>query len=173
MQRDSGLLDKNHHTLRRDAQTMLALYWLMRSAHILAGTAWVGGSIMYLVVVLPALRLGGATPQISATIAANFKRLTNLCMGILLLSGGYLVFDRLTTTTLGWSYLLVLVLKIVAALAMFALAFYLGQSRVRKLAKYATRFSHFAPQLMVALGILVFALGALLNLLFEMALAPK
>lgn len=152
---------------------MLALDWLMRSAHILAGTVWVGGSIMYLIVVLPALRLGGAAPQVSGAIAANFKRVTNLCMGVLLLSGGYLVVARLTTTTLGWSYVLVLILKIVVALAMFALAFYLGQSRVRKLAKQVTRFSQAAPQLMVVLGIVVFALGALLNLLFEMALAPK
>ncbi|MEO7022341.1 MAG: hypothetical protein ABI234_19490 [Ktedonobacteraceae bacterium] len=152
---------------------MFAIDWLMRSAHILAGTAWVGGSIMYLVVVIPALRLGGAAPQVSTAIAAHFKRLTNLCIGVLLLSGGYLVFNRLTTPTLGWSYLLVLILKIVAALAMFALAFYLGQSRVRKLAKHATRFSQVAPQLMLALGILVFLLGALLNLLFEMAIAPK
>ncbi|MGH2481621.1 MAG: hypothetical protein ACRDHW_18365, partial [Ktedonobacteraceae bacterium] len=77
---------------------MFALDWLMRAAHILAGTAWVGGSIMYLVVVVPVLRLGGATPQVSAAIATQFKRLTNLCIGVLLLSGGFLVFDRLTTT---------------------------------------------------------------------------
>ena len=129
--------------------------------------------MMYLVVVLPALRLSGAPPQIGATIAAHFKRLTNLCIGVLLLTGGFLVFDRLTTTRLGWPYLLVLILKILAALAMFALAFYMGESRVRKLAKQNTRFSQVAPRLMVALGILVFALGALLNLLFELTIAPK
>ncbi len=152
---------------------MFAIDWLMRAAHILAGTAWVGGSIMYLVVVIPALRVAGATPQVSAAIAGHFKRLTNLCIGVLLLSGGFLVFDRLTTTTLGWPYLLVLILKILAALLMFALAFYMGESRVRKLARRTTRFSQAAPQLMVALGVLVFALGALLNLLFEMAIASK
>lgn len=147
--------------------------WLMRSAHVLAGAIWVGGSIMYLVVVIPALRLGGPAPKVSAAIAANFKRLTNLCIGVLLLSGGYLVFARLTQTTLGWSYLLTLVLKIVAALAMFALAMYMGQSDVRKLAKRSTRFSQVAPKLMVALGVLVFVLGALLNLLFELTIAPR
>jgi putative copper export protein len=152
---------------------MIVFDWLMRAAHVLAGAAWVGGSIMYLVVVIPALRLGGATPQVSAAIAENFKRLTSLCMGVLLLSGGYLVFNRLTQTTLGGSYLLVLILKIAAALAMFALAFYMAQNKVRKLAKRTTRFSQAAPQLMVALGILVFGLGALLNLLFELTIAPK
>lgn len=152
---------------------MLEIHWLMRTVHLLAGAAWVGGSIMYLVVVVPALRLGGSDTKVSAAIAAQFKRLTNLCIYMLLLTGGYLLFDRLTQTTLGWPYLVVLVLKIATALAMFALAFYMGQSNVRKLARQTTRFSQFAPRLMVALGILVFMLGAMLNLLFEMTIAPK
>lgn len=152
---------------------MLAISWLMRAAHVLAGTAWVGGSIMYLVVIVPALRLAGPAPKVSAAIAAQFKRLTNICIFVLLLTGGYLVFDRLTQTTLGWPYLVTLALKIAAALAMFALAFYMGQSSVRKLAKRSTRFSQFAPKLMVVLGVLVFVLGALLDLLFELTIAPK
>lgn len=152
---------------------MLGIDWVMRSAHVLAGAAWVGGNIMYLAVVIPALRLGGPAPKVGAAIAAHFKRLTNVCMGVLLLSGGYLVFDRLSSTALGWPYLLVLVLKVLGALAMFALALYMGQSDVRKLARRSTRFSQAAPKLMVALGVLVFVLGALLNLLFELATAPK
>lgn len=151
---------------------MVEISWLMRSAHTLAAATWVGGSILYLIVVLPALRLGGPAPKISSVIAANFKRLTSLCIYVLLLSGGYLVFDRLTQTTLGWPYLLVLILKVGAALAMFALAFYIGQNSIRKVAKQTTRFSQAAPQVMLILGIVVFLLGALLNLLFEMAIAP-
>lgn len=152
---------------------MFAISWLMRAAHVLAGAAWVGGSIMYLVVIVPALRLAGPAPKVSAAIAAQFKRLTNICIFVLLLTGGYLVFDRLAQTTLGWPYLVTLALKIAAALAMFALAFYMSQSGVRKLAKRSTRFSQFAPKLMVVLGVLVFVLGALLNLLFELTIAPK
>lgn len=152
---------------------MLAIDWLMRAAHVLAGAAWVGGSIMYLVVVVPALKLAGPAPKVSAAIAANFKRLTNLCMGVLLLSGGYLIFDRLTQTTLGWPYLLTLFLKIAAALAMVALTIYMGQSNVRRLAKRSTRFSQAAPQVMVGLGVLVFGLGALLNLLFALTIAAR
>lgn len=151
---------------------MLAIEWVMRSAHILAGAIWVGGSIMYLVVVLPALRLGGPTPEVNAQIATLFKRLTNLCIGVLLLSGGFLLFDRLTQTTLGIPYLVVLGLKILTALAMFALAIYLGDNKIRKLARQSTRFSQVAPRVMVALGVLVFLLGGLLNLLFELTLTP-
>jgi len=149
-----------------------ALGWFMRTVHILAAAAWVGGSIMYQFVVLPALRIAGPAPAISAQIAQLFKRLVNACIGILLVTGVYLMFDRLTQTTLGWLYLIVLGIKVIAALAMFVLALYMAQSNIRKLAKRSTRLSKVAPQLMLALGICIFILGALLNHLFELAIAP-
>jgi len=152
---------------------MLEIRLIMRAAHILAAAAWVGGSVFDLVVALPALRNGGSAPGVAGQIAALFKRVVNICMGVLLLSGAYLTFDRLTTTSLGWPYLVVLVLKITAALTLFVLAIYLGQSNIRRLAKRTTRLSKAAPQLMLALGILVFLLGALLNTLFEATIAPK
>ncbi len=146
---------------------MLEFRLIVRAAHLLAAATWVGGSVFYMIVVLPALRSGEAAPVVAARIAALFKRVTNVCVGVLLLSGVYLTFDRLTQTTLGLSYLTVLIFKIVAALSMFVLAIYLGQSNIRRLAKRSTRLSRAAPQLMLALGILVFVLGALLNILFE------
>jgi uncharacterized membrane protein len=151
---------------------MIEIRFLVRAVHTLAGATWVGGSVMYLVVVLPALRLVGSTPVISAQIATLFKRLSNICIGALVLSGAYLTFDRLTQTTLGLSYIVVLLLKIVAALAMFILSIYMGQSAVRRLAKRSTTLSRVAPQLLVALGILVFILGAVLNTLFEATISP-
>lgn len=150
---------------------MIDFGWLVRSIHILAAAIWVGGSFMYLVVIIPALR-NGTAPGVSAQVAILFKRIVNYCVGILLLSGAYLTFDRLTQTTLGLPYLVVLGLKIVVAICMFVLALYLGQSHIRRLAKRSTRLSKIAPQLMLALGILVFILGAFLNHLFEMAIAP-
>jgi hypothetical protein len=125
-----------------------------------------------MVVIIPALRSGGPAPAVAAQIAALFRRMVNICIGVLLLSGAYLMFDRLTQTMLGWPYLVVLGLKIAIAIGMFVLAIYIGQSNVRRLAKRSTRLSKAAPQLMLALGIIVFILGALLNGLFEAALAP-
>jgi uncharacterized membrane protein len=151
---------------------MLALRVIMRSAHILAAAAWVGGSIMYAVIVVPALRLAGPAPALAAKIAALFKQMTNICIGVLLVTGAYLTFDRLTQTALGLPYLLILALKIIGAIGLFILAIYLGQSNIRRLAKQSTRLSKAAPQLMLALGILVFVLGACLNILFELAIAP-
>jgi len=151
---------------------MFEIRLIVRTAHLLAAAAWVGGSILYLVVVLPALRIGGPAPEVSVQIATLYRRMVNICIGVLLLSGVYMMFDRLTSTSLGWPYLVVLGIKIIAALAMFVLAIYLGQSNIRRLAKRTTRFSKAAPQLMLALGMLVFLLGALLNGIFEATIAP-
>jgi putative copper export protein len=151
---------------------MIEVRFLVRAVHTVAGAAWVGGSLMYLFVVLPALRLGGPAPAVAAQVAGLFKRLSNICIGALLLSGAYLTFDRLTQTTLGLPYIVVLLFKLSGALAMIILSAYMGQSAVRRLAKRSTRFSRVAPQLLVALGILVFVLGALLNTLFEATIAP-
>jgi len=151
---------------------MLEIRVIVRAAHILAAAAWVGGSILYLVAVLPALRSKGPAPAVAGEIAALFRRMVNICMGVLLLSGAYLTLDRLTQTTLGWPYLVVLGLKIVLATGMFILAIYIGQSNIRRLAKRSTRLSRAAPQLMLALGIIVFILGALLDSLFEGTIAP-
>src|SRR5712691_10801187 len=92
---------------------MLEIRLIVRAAHLLAAAAWVGGSFFYLVVALPALRSGGSAPGAVGQMATLFKRMVTICTGVLLLSGAYLAFDRLTTTTLGWPYLSVLVLKIV------------------------------------------------------------
>jgi putative copper export protein len=151
---------------------MFEIRVIVRTAHLLAAAAWVGGSILYLVVVLPAFRMGGLAPDVSAQIAALFRRMVNICIGVLLLSGVYLMFDRLTSTNLPWPYLLILGIKIMAALAMFVLAIYLGQSNIRRLAKRTTSLSKAVPQLLLALGILVFLLGALLNGLYEATTTP-
>ena len=151
---------------------MFEIRLIVRAAHIIAAAAWVGGSILYMVAIVPALRSAGPAPAVAAQIAALFRRMVNICIGVLLLSGAYLMFDRLTQTMLGWPYLVVLGLKIAIAIGMFVLAIYIGQSNVRRLAKRSTRLSKAAPQLMLALGIIVFILGALLNGLFEAALAP-
>jgi uncharacterized membrane protein len=153
---------------------MLDFSWLallMRSVHILAGVAWVGGSLFYLLIALPVLRVNGARPAMMTQIALLFKRMVNICIALLLLSGGYLVFDRLQETRLGWLYPLVLALKVALALVMCLLAVYLGQSAIRKLAGQHSRLSRLAPSLQVGLGISIFILGALLNTLYELAIA--
>lgn len=142
---------------------------LMRTAHTLAGGVWVGGSLVYLLVITPALRLGKAAPEVSAAIATQFRRLVNISIVTLLLSGVYLMFDRLTTTTVGVAYVVTLAVKIALALTMFGLAIFQAQE-ARRPARLRGRMWRLAPRLILALGVIVFLLGAALNGLFDVAI---
>lgn len=148
---------------------LAALTTLMRAAHTLAGGAWVGGSIVYLVVITPALRLGKSAPEVGARIGDLFRRLVNVCIFTLLVSGVYLTFDRLTTVTVGVAYLVTLGIKIALALAMFALAAYQAQEARRPAARRGALWRR-APRVILSLGVAVFVLGALLTVLFDAAL---
>jgi putative copper export protein len=143
---------------------------VIRAIHILAGGVWVGGSVMYLLVILPAFRLSRPAPEVSAQVARLFRQMVNICIGALILSGVYLVFDRLTLIAIGPVYLIVLVVKILAALAMFLLALFQAQE-ARRPAKQRGRWWRQAPRYMLALGVLTFVLGATLTILFELELA--
>ena len=50
---------------------MLELRLIVRAAHTIAAAAWVGGNILYLVAVIPALRSGGPAPAIAAQVVAS------------------------------------------------------------------------------------------------------
>jgi putative copper export protein len=150
----------------------MVLHDLMRTAHVLAGGVWVGGSVVYLLVIAPALKLGHAGPEVGALAGQLFRRLVNLCIGILLLSGVYLIVDRLSSVEVGTAYVVVLVVKVAVALAMFALALYQAQE-ARRLAKRRGRLWRLAPRVILALGIVTFLLGAALTTLYEAALASS
>jgi putative copper export protein len=150
---------------------LLVLRVIMRTVHTVAAAAWVGGSIFYLVALLPALRAGGPVPDVAAKVGGYFRTLVNTSMGVLLLTGVYLTFDRLSSAMLGLTYLVVLVIKIVAALGMFGLAIYQAQESTASLLRAGSRapVSSSVPKLILALGLLTFALGALLTTVYEAA----
>lgn len=140
---------------------LLVLSILMRAIHLVAGAAWVGGSVVYLLVIVPALRVSGAPPQTSAAMGALFRQVVNACIGAVLLSGVYLVFDRLSGTGAGALYVIVLVVKIAAALAMIALAALQAQE-ARRPPSHRGRLWRLAPRWILGLGLLTFLLGAAL-----------
>lgn len=144
---------------------LLALSILMRVVHLVAGAVWVGGSMVYVLVIIPALRASGAPPQTSAALGTLFRQVVNVCIGAVLLSGVYLVFDRLSGLTgigtTGAIYVIVLVVKIAAALAMIALAAVQAQE-ARRPPSHRGRLWRLAPRWILGLGMLVFLLGAAL-----------
>lgn len=142
---------------------------VMRTAHVLAAAAWVGGMLVYLLVIVPALRLGKSSPEVGATIAARFRELTSICIWTLLVSGVFLMYDRLTAADAGVPYIVTLVVKVVISLAMFALAIYQAQEARRPRSRRG-RLWGVTPRLLLALGIAVFALGVTLTWIYEATL---
>jgi putative copper export protein len=151
---------------------LLLIRVVMRTAHLVAASAWVGGSIFYLVALVPGLRAGEPATQVAAAVARSFRQLVNVCMGALLLTGMFLTVDRLSSATLGAAYLVVLVVKIVVALAACVLALYQAQQGVSRARGKpgAPGVLRAAPQLILALGLAAFALGAILTTLYETGL---
>jgi putative copper export protein len=144
---------------------------LMRSVHIVAASVWIGGSVVYVLVIAPALRVSKADAQVSRQIAALFRRLVQICMGALLLSGVYLIFDRLGSASVGTAYAIVLAVKIMVSLTMMALAVVQAQEARRQLA-HRGRLYYALPRWILALGIVALVLGVTLTGLFEAGAVP-
>jgi putative copper export protein len=148
-------------------------FWLtdgMRSVHIVAGAVWLGGSVVYLLVIVPALRLSKAEPVVASAMGDLFRRVVGVCMVALLLSGVFLIVDRLSSTSVGTAYVIVLVVKIAVSLAMMVLAVLQAQEARRRISR-RSRLWYLAPRWILGLGIVAFLLGATLTGLFEVSIA--
>lgn len=116
--------------------------------HAIAGVAWVGGSIFYLVVLRPAL----FQAQVSARaleIAVNrgFKEVVDISIISLLLTGIFITFDRLSSTPATSLYFAVLGTKLTAVVAMFLMARQLGTRTGRLLRSKPAEASLSEPSL--------------------------
>ena len=146
----------------------MALIVLIRWCHAIGATAWVGGTLFYLLVLNPSLQpLAGAPGRgaLSAAVARHFRDLTQACVAVVLLTGGVLTFDRLSQPHLERAYVIVLAVKIALALLMVALASRLGpRRRARARPRWLT-----APYLIMVLGLLVYLLAIVLQVLFDVS----
>jgi putative copper export protein len=145
---------------------------LVRSAHLLAAAAWVGGAIAYAVSGRPAPGAG----------TRPFGWIVRLCTWALILSGAAMVMDRLVVAATSPFYLGGLGLKVGLAIAMFGLAGSLVPSAARlrgarrpapAAAQPPTRPVWLTtPYLILELGVAVYVLGAVLAIAYTRALAP-
>jgi putative copper export protein len=144
---------------------------LMRSVHIVAASVWIGGSVVYMLVIVPTLRAAKADAEVSRRMGDLFRRLVQICMGALLLSGVYLIVDRLSGASVGVAYALVLTVKIIVSLTMMALALVQAQEARRRLA-HRGRLYYMLPRWILALGIVALVLGVTLTGLYEVGIVP-
>ena len=146
----------------------MTLLVLIRWFHAVAAAAWVGGMLFYVAVLTPALKHLDAGSQRGAFVsglAQQFKELTQAAIAVVLSTGVVLTFDRLSQPHVLQSYAVVLAVKIVLSLLMVALAGGLGRRRVAK-----ARLPWLSvPYLILAVGLIVYLLALLLQVLFDMS----
>ena len=150
---------------------LLIIRWL----HAVAAVAWIGGGIFYWVVLGPALRSSGPSRSVARFAGPEFGQVVTLAMGVLLITGAILAFDRLTAQTATAAYVSVLVVKIVLAAWMFGVVWVRqrgapelppeGSGRLRVAVDTLT-----STNATVVVGLVVFLLSDILRLLIERGL---
>jgi putative copper export protein len=145
---------------------ILVIRDVMRTAHLIAGAIWLGGSVLYLVVITPVLRATKVSPEAGREMGRRFRELVNLMIGVLVLTGVFLIFDRVGSQPASGLYLGLLVTKLVVALTMMMLAFLLAQE-ARRAPDRRGRLWRLAPRWILWLGAGAFLLGVSLMVVFE------
>ncbi len=156
---------------------------IVRWLHVLAAAAWVGGSLFYLIVLIPTLKRVPDVPrELSAALGVEFRTVVITSIIVLVATGAILAFDRLTEVEP--PYAATLGVKIVLSLWMFALV--RDRRRHAKVldaikerppppatlrGKIASALSGYNT--LVILGVLIFFLSDLLNTLFIIELRAE
>ena len=155
---------------------ILGVQWI----HTLAGVAWVGGSLFYLLVIRPVYLKDNSQLDTATSVATGFRAVVDIAVIVLVITGVVLAFDRLTSRYTDVSYVSVLGIKAALSLWMFWLAgvvqkkrrFRMSRSPVPEpnLATGLTNRVFASANLIAIIGIIVFLLSDILQALFEDAL---
>ena len=105
---------------------------LTRWAHLIATVIWVGGNLFFLFVLRPALRgIDGVPAELGRLVGARFKEAVDLSMWVLIITGGVLIYDRLTDRV-EMPYLVALGTKLFLSGVMFLVAVSLSRRGSRR-----------------------------------------
>ncbi len=143
--------------------------------HTLAAAFWVGGGLVYLLVIRPAARRAEGGGQ---TLADEFRGLVDIAVIAMVITGVVLAFDRLTSQHAGVGYAAVLGVKLALTLWMFWLAGVIRRRRPRPATapraaaapRTGWRQLMDAANQVVVIGVVVFLLSTVMQALFERAL---
>ncbi len=156
---------------------------IVRWLHALAAAAWVGGSIFYLIVLIPTLKRVPDVPRaLSAALGVEFRTVVVTSIIVLVATGAILAFDRLTEVEP--PYAATLGVKVVLSVWMFALVRD-RRRHARILTDYEQRPASPSTlwgklvaavsgyNTLVILGVAVFFLSDLLGVLLEIELRTE
>ncbi len=153
---------------------LLIVGWI----HAIAAVAWLGGAIFYWVVLRPAARSGAMPDSIVRFAGSEFSQLVALSMWVLVITGGILMFNRLSDPSATLPYGATLGLKIALSAWMFFLV--AGRrSRAKatsgaptgRLRNAVNALGHI--NMTVILGAIVFLLSDILRMIVERQLAAN
>ena len=136
----------------------------LRVAHALAAMLWLGGGVYFLLAVRPASREAEEPPRAFISAAQGyFGEWAQLATMVMVVTGGILVFDRLANGDAGLTYVALMAVKIVAALA----AFWMAGVRPARRAGHGGRRG--APETIVTLGVVAFVIGVALSSVYGLS----
>ena len=153
------------------------LFLIIRAVHAVTAAIWVGGGIVLIVVIMPALRRraeDGGQKNLAATVAASFGRFASGAIGVFVLTGGVLTFERLAQPGVTPAYGAVLGLKVALAFLAFGLIWRSGawlegwEAKPIKSLMRSVRTSR--SGLAVITGLVIYLISILLRFLFEQSL---
>ena len=150
----------------------------IRWAHLISATAWVGGSIFWVLVLNPSMKHSEISfiKKFHSQLSTEFRGLVDTCIFVLLATGAIMTFNRLTPGNIGYPYALILGLKIVFVFGMFYMI--RAKRHLNFISKSKLTEHHEKPQskgltrllngynIVLILGLLVYLLSNLLNLIY-------
>lgn len=166
--------------------TLMALRVIMRWAHIGASVVWIGGGVFFWLALSPALKQTNQatwSSGLASAVRRRFRLITSISVGIIVATGLFETFDRLTSGNLGASYLAVLGAKLILAGGMYLIARRLSEEQPdedefddlepERLVPANSRLASLvvSPETMVILAGAVLLAASLLNLIYQSSLA--
>ena len=138
---------------------IVAMRWL----HSAAAIVWIGAAVFELLVLLPGYG-GSLPPPVRDAVDGAMREVVQTSLVVFLVSGAILTFERLSRGAAGPTYVGLLGLKLVLAIAMYQVAF-----RFRR-AEGGRRV--LGLRWVVGLGLAIVLLAAALKWIYERALLP-
>ena len=152
------------------------LLLIIRWSHSIAAVAWIGGAIFYWLVLKPIFKLKKTDISFTNKVSSEFNKLVKLSIWVLVITGGILLTSRLAEEVATFQYVIILSIKIFLAFVMFFLVFSIrvSTSSPDGLQKNKTGLNFYyqinKPLLVMVLGIIIFFLSELLQLIVEQGL---
>lgn len=154
---------------------------LIRWAHLISATIWVGGSLFWLLIINPASKKTTVDlKEFANKMSSEFRSLVNTCIFIMIVTGVIMTFNKITPGNIGPTYLIFLGIKILLVLIMIYLvrtkrktpeyltknmAITISSSKSSKIARVLSNYN-----LIVIIGLIVYLISDILKFIYEISL---